>query len=210
MKLHKDKLLNCFNASPPTPSPKERGLTASVKLFFERAIFKLFILCIVFIFVLTSCKRENCDGADRIYTLTGIKLNSLDSSISPLNGKVNFKFYVDDKISKRDGDRNCRQLDLVIKNENYWLVDSFKLKCSDDLILNKDTLKANTNLLATIIIQGKINLSYNKTISSSESDLYISNISSNDLINKRIKFYISGKTNRNEILVDSCTININP
>ena len=162
----------------------------------------------IIFFCLSSCGK--CDGIDIIHSISELSINSFDSIKKPINNKIDFSFSLGDKITSRNGDRKCRQEDLAVSQENMWLENNFILKCSNDLINNNDTLKANTNLLNSNILQGKIILSSTKNISSSESNLFISQITSNNLINKNIKFFISGKTNKNETFSDSCSIKIIP
>lgn len=151
---------------------------------------------------------QNCDNVNIHYTISEIKIQTLDSIFKPINNKINLVFYFEDKFTSRKGDRKCRQEDYAIGHDNVWLEDRFALKCSEDLIVEKDTCKAYSNLLKSPIVNGKITLKFNEFINPSESRLSFFNINSKNIVNRNIQFYISGTTNRNEKLMDSCQIKI--
>lgn len=156
----------------------------------------------------TAC--QNCDDVNEHRAISEIKVLTPDSILKPINNQINILFYVEDKFTSRKGDRKCRQKDYVIGQDNFWLEDRFALKCTEDLIYDNDTFKANSDLLNSTIVHGKIKLKYSEYIDPYESKLRFFNVNSKSIVNKSIKFYISGTTNRNENLMDSCQIKIIP
>jgi hypothetical protein len=164
-----------------------------------------FISCFVFASLLASC--YDCGGADKIESVSGISLTTFHDSVKYFAGTpLTLDFTVGSDRITRDGDRKCHRKNLVLKFENSWNANQFKLSCNRYFIHNNDTIPAGSDLLHSPICDNRINLDAGGQMNS-DSRVILFNFKQ-PVLGLDYIFSLEGSTSDNKTFKDSCSIYI--
>jgi len=119
-------------------------------------------ILIIFCSILMSqaCNKGNCNGVDRIYELSALKVYTKDTvQYTPRTTSTVFtlNFSLRDEYSTTKGTRSCRHKDLAVEHKNAWDENTLSFKCNKDFYSKSKLFLANTELKDAAIVDLKIN-----------------------------------------------------
>ena len=163
---------------------------------------------LISILLLPSCFKENCDGFDKIHSFDQLVLTGPDSIVQKSGDTVFLMgLNLDETLRTRDGDRNCRQLDLAFKMEDAWDSTRFSLTCEQALQINGNTVPARTELMGQPGMINRIKLDGLNTLTAdSKILLQLDRISSP----AQLQFAITGVTLEGKVFGGQHTVKVTP
>ena len=93
-----------------------------------------------------ACNKGNCNGVDRIYELSALKVYTKDTvQYTPRTTSTVFtlNFSLRDEYSTTKGTRSCRHKDLAVEHKNAWDENTLSFKCNKDFYSKSKLFLAN-------------------------------------------------------------------
>jgi hypothetical protein len=135
---------------------------------------RFLIFLLVGISLVSSCKKEDCEGYDQIIEINDLFLVGDDTL--QYFGNVPNQFFgislsIYDGVKTKDGNRQCTQENLAVQFKDEWDEKEISLTCDKELNSGSQTFRANSELIGTSICRLTFKKGLGNQLSNGKIDL---------------------------------------